>query len=81
MTLVNEIEIMNAYKDTDQRDNLMNTHKDCYMHTELCDNLEALRDALSYWSNYNDNCIIVSHSTSLHGTSYLLSIVYYYIEG
>ena len=60
--------------------NEVDTHKDCYMHTELCDSLDTLRDALSYWSNYNDTCVIVSHSVSLHGTSYLLSIVYYYIE-
>lgn len=58
----------------------MNTHKDCYMHTMLCDNLDALRDEFSYWSNRNDDVVIVSHSTSLHGTAYLLSIVYYYIE-
>lgn len=58
----------------------MNTHKDCYMYTELCDDLDELRGALSYWSNKNNDCIIVSHSTSLHGRHYLLSIVYYYIE-
>ena len=60
--------------------NTMNTHKDCYMHTELCDSLEEVRDNFSHWSNVNDEAIIVSHSVSLHGTSYLLSIVYYYIE-
>ena len=62
------------------KENTMNAHKDCYMYTELCDSLDTLRDALSYWSNYNDTCVIVSHSVCLHGTSYLLSIVYYYIE-
>ena len=69
-----------AKENTMNEVNTMDTHKDCYMHTELCDSLDTLRDALSYWSNYNDTCVIVSHSVSLHGTSYLLSIVYYYIE-
>ena len=60
--------------------NTMNIHRDCYMHTELCDSLDEVRDNFSHWSNVNDESIIVSHSVSLHGTSYLLSIVYYYIE-
>ena len=60
--------------------NTMNTHRDCYMHTELCDSLEEVRDNFSHWSKVDDEVIIVSHSVSLHGTSYLLSIVYYYRE-
>ena len=60
--------------------NTMNIHKDCYMYTELCDSLDEVKEHFSHWSNVNDEVTIVSHSVSLHGTSYLLSIVYYYIQ-
>lgn len=79
MTLRTRLEIMNTYKDTTRvRD--MNTHRDCYLHTVFCNDLVVLRDVFSRWSNENTDKVIVSHSVSVCGMTYLLSISYYYLD-
>lgn len=53
---------------------------DLYMHCEDCNSLEDLRDSLNLWSNRNKHLKFHSHSVTLVGMTYLLTIVYSYVE-
>lgn len=53
---------------------------DLYMYTSFCSTIDELKDELSYWANSNKDKIFKSHSVCAEGRSYLLTIVYEYVQ-